>query len=636
MLQAIRNNAQGVFVWIVVGLIVVSFALFGLGSYLSGASKIVAASVNGVDISSTALTRAYQNYQERLRQQFGEQFRPEMFGVTRMKTDVLQGLITQEVMNQMFYEQGYMASPEQVLNKIKQYDAFKEAGTFSAKMYKEVLSAQRMNEEAFENDLSRDIAAQQLRSAITASAFLTEKEQKILAALQNQKREIGYFDIPVKSYRDLVKVSDDEIKSYYEKNSQLFLTAEKIQLEYIELNMDAIAAAQEVTDDMVKQRYESSPENYKGDDNAAAKKKITALRKQIQQGADFATLAKKHSQDKGSAKQGGDLGYLTRGGGEAFDEVVFALKKGEVSQVIKSKAGFQIIQLDDIRAGDPEERKVRHILIKPERKLKSFADVKVAIKKELQYELAGKVFFDDSDQMNNLSYETPDSLEPVAEGLGIKVKTSTLMTRRGGTGLFANPKILSAAFSDEVLKEGRNSEMLEISDTHLVVLRIKEHQVASVQALDKVKVRIKDNLLQEYAGKKAQEVTSDILARLQKNENIESVAKRYPETTWNKTGWIKRKAELKSKLSTSIRQHVFAMPKPAAAKTSWDKITLPTGSQAVIALFKVEETDKGEADSERVVQIMGNTDYDSYVQYLKSQADISISQAVLEAEAETN
>ncbi len=636
MLQAIRNNAQGVFVWIVVGLIVVSFALFGLGSYLSGASKIVAASVNGVDISSTALTRAYQNYQERLRQQFGEQFRPEMFGVTRMKTDVLQGLITQEVMNQMFYEQGYMASPEQVLTKIKQYDAFKEAGTFSAKMYKEVLSAQRMNEEAFENDLSRDIAAQQLRNAITASAFLTEKEQKILAALQNQKREMGYFDIPVKSYRDLVKVSDDEIKSYYEKNSQLFLTAEKIQLEYIELNMDAIAAAQEVTDDIVKQRYESSPENYKGDDNAAAKKKITALRKQIQQGADFAALAKKHSQDKGSAKQGGDLGYLTRGGGEAFDEVVFALKKGEVSQVIKSKAGFQIIQLDDIRAGDPEERKVSHILIKPERKLKSFADVKVAIKKELQYELAGKVFFDDADQMNNLSYETPDSLEPVAEGLGIKVKTSTLMTRRGGTGLFANPKILSAAFSDEVLKEGRNSEMLEISDTHLVVLRIKEHQLASVQALDKVKVRIKDNLLQEYAGKKAQEVTSDILARLQKSESIESVAKRYPETAWNKTGWIKRKAELKSKLSTSIRQHVFAMPKPAAAKTSWDKITLPTGSQSVIALFKVEETDKGEADSERVVQIMGNTDYDSFVQHLKSQADISISQAVIEAEAETN
>lgn len=636
MLQAIRNNAQGVFVWIVVGLIVVSFALFGLGSYLSGASKVVAASVNGVDISSTALTRAYQNYQERMRQQFGEQFRPEMFGVTRIKTNVLQGLITQEVMNQMFYEQGYMASPEQVLNKIKQYDAFKEAGTFSATMYKEVLSAQRMNEEAFENDLSRDIAAQQLRSAITASAFLTEKEQKVLAALQNQKREIGYFDIPVKSYRDLVKVSDDEIKSYYEKNSQLFLTAEKIQLEYIELNMDAIAAAQEVTDDMVKQRYERSPENYRGDDSATAKKKIIALRKQIQQGTDFAVLAKKHSQDKGSAKQGGDLGYLTRGGGEAFDKVVFALKKGEVSQVIKSKAGFQIIQLDDIRAGDPEERKVRHILIKPERKLKAFVDVKVAIKKELQYELAGKVFFDDSDQMNNLSYETPDSLEPVAEGLGIKVKTSTLMTRRGGTGLFANPKILSAAFSDEVLKEGRNSEMLEISDTHLVVLRIKEHQVASVQALDKVKVRIKDNLLQEYAGKKAQEVTSDILARLQKNESIESVAKRYPETTWNKTGWIKRKAELKSKLSTSIRQHVFAMPKPTAAKTSWDKITLPTGSQAVIALFKVEETDKGEADSERVVQIMGNTDYDSFVQYLKSQADISISQAVLEAEAETN
>lgn len=634
MLQSIRNNAQGIFVWVIVGLIVISFALFGLGSYLSGASKSVAASVNGVDISGTALTRAYQNYQERLRKMFGDQYRPEMFSEARLKSEVLQGLITQEVLNQMMHEQGYQASSQQIIEKIKQYDAFKEGDEFSSKRYKEVLSLQGINGEAFENDLSRDIASQQIRAAISTSAFLTEKEKKTLAALQNQKREIGYFEISVKPYRKSINISDDDIKSYYEKNSHLYLTTEKVKLDYLELNMDDVAALQDVTDEMIKQHYESSPENYMANDDVAAKKKISELRKQIKQGADFATLAEKHSQDKGSAKQGGDLGYVTRGVEENFDKVVFALKKGEVSEVIKSKSGFQIIQLDDIRAGDPEERKVRHILVKAENKLKSLADVKVAIKKELQYQQAGKVFFDDADQMSNLSYETPDSLETVADALGLKVKTSELMTRRGGADILANPKVLNAAFSQEVLKEGRNSEVLELSDTQLVVLRVKQHKAAAVQPLAKVKTQIKNALLQKQASKKAQEVTADVLTRMQNNESVESVQKLYSEIKWNKAAWINRKADKKSTLSAplsdQIRQYAFSMPKPVKAKTNWDKVSLSAGNQAVIALSKVEVVSNGETDSAGIIQVMGNSDYDSFVQYLKSQADISISQVQAE------
>ena len=635
MLQAIRNNAQGVFVWIIVGLIVISFALFGLGSYLSGASKVVAASVNGVEISSTALTRAYQRYQERLRNMLGEQYRPEMFGTVQVKKEVLQGLISQEVLNQTLTEQNYSASAEQIFEKIKSYEAFQQDGVFSPKRYKQVLSLQGINGEAFEKDLSRDIASQQLRTAIVTSTFLTAKEKQKLAALENQKRDIGYFDISTKPYRNLVTVSDDDINSYYEKNAQLFMTDEKVQLEYIELNMDAVAAQQDVTDEMIKQHYESSPENYMAADDAATKKKMESIRKQIQQGADFSELAKKYSQDKGSAKQGGDLGYLTRGIEEQFDKVVFALKKGEVSKVIKSKTGFQLIKLDDIRMGDPEERKVRHILIKPKRTLKPLADVKDEIKKELQYQLAGKVFFDDTEQMNNLSYESPDSLESVAEALGINVKSSALITRRGGAGLFANPKILTAAFSDDVLKQGRNSELLELSDTHVVVLRVKEHKPSSVLALDKVKSSIKENLLQISISKKSQEITADVLARVKNNESIDSIKKRYPEIKWNKAGLIKRKAEQKSNLAKTIRQYAFSMAKPVD-QTTWGKVALAAGNQAVIGLFKVVDSTDGTVDIARINQAMGNADYNSYVQYLESQADISISPAALDVDTEAN
>ena len=639
MLQAIRNNAQGVFVWIIVGLIVVSFALFGLGSYLSGASKVTAASVNGVEISGNELTRAYQNYQESLRNMFGEQYDPEMFGTARIKNEVLQGLITQEVMNQLLHEKGYKASANQVFEKLKKYEAFHEAGQFSSNRYKEVLAQQGMNEEAFENDLSRDIAAQQIKSAISKSAFLTNKEKQKLALLDNQKRDIGYFNVALKPYRNQVTVSDEDIKAHYEKNSQLYLTQEKVQLEYLELNMDDVASRQEVTEDMLKQHYESSPDNYMASDNIAANKKIADIRKEILNGADFAEQAKKHSDDKGSASQGGDLGYLTRGVEEKFDNVVFALKKGEVSSVVKSKEGFQLIKVEDIRAGDPEERKVRHILVKAEKKLKAFADVKEAIKKELQYQEAGKVFFEDADKLNNLSFETPDSLEPVAESLGLKLKNSELITRRGGKGLFANPKIIKAAFSNEVLKEGRNSELVEISDSHLVVLRIKQHQVAAVEPLDKVKARIKERLLREQAGKKAQDVTTDILARLKNNESIESVQSLYPETKWMKTGWIKRKISKEDKVPVSlpdqVRKHAFTMPKPEAGKISWDKLNLSAGDQAVMAVFNVETSGEVMASNDvaRITLLLGNTDYNAYMQLHKSQADISVSETAIDIDS---
>lgn len=636
MLQSIRNNAQGVLVWIVVGLIVVSFALFGLGSYLSGTSKIVAASVNGVEITNTALTRAYQNYQERLRQMFGEQYNPEMFGTARVKNEVLQGLITQEVINQMLHEQGYKASSEQIFEKIKQYEAFQEGGVFSAKRYKEVLSLQGINGEAFENDLSRDIASQQLRTAISTSAFLTEEEKKRLSALENQKRKVGYFEVTVKPYRNLINVSDEDIQSHYDKNSQSYLTAEKVQLDYIELNLDDVAALQDVTDEMVKQHYDSSPESYKASDDAAAKKTLTELRQKIMQGADFSSLAKKYSQDKGSSNQGGDLGYLTRGVEEKFDEVVFSLKVGEVSEVIKSKQGFQLIKLDDIRKGDPEERKVSHILIKPDTKLKSLAEVKDSIKKELKYKQAGKVFFDDADKLNNLTYETPDSLEPAAEALGLKIRTSTLMTRKGNGGIFSNPKVLSAAFSDDVLKRGRNSELLELSDSQLVVLRIKEHKPASVKPLSSVKVDIKNYLLQEKASKKAQEVAVDVLARVKNNESIKSIQKSYPEIKWNDANWITRKPDAKSTLPGQINNQVFAMPKPSVNKTIWDKVVLASGDQAVIGLFDIEEVSEGKIDNDKITQLIGNADYESFIQYLKSQADITISNTALDSDEGKN
>ncbi len=636
MLQAIRNNAQGIFVWIVVGLIVISFALFGLGSYLSGASKVVAASVNGVEISSTRLTRAYQDYQERLRQMFGEQYRPDMFPAATIKRQVLQQLITEEVLNQHLAEQGYHASAQQILAQLKQYKAFQDGGEFSAARYKQVLAIQGMNGEAFEAGLAQDIATQQMQSGISNSNFLTATEQQYLRQLQNQHREVGYFEISLRPYRQSVSVTDNEITEFYKKNQQRFMSEEKVQLEYVELDLAALAQKQTISDAMILQHYESAPDNYMQVDEAAAKKKLAAIRQQIVNGADFAEMAKKYSQDKSSAANGGELGYVTRGNGEAFDNAVFALKKGEVSDVVKSEQGFQIMQVDDIRDTDPEERLVRLILIKPEKKMKPLNMVKDEIRKELQYQQASKIFYDDSDEMNNLGYENPESLEPVADALGLPVKVTGFFTRRGGEGIAADPKVLAAAFSNEVLNEGRNSELIELSDSHVLVLRVKKHLPAKVKPLEQIKSQIKAALLDEKAAAKADAVASEMLAKLKSGAAITTIQRDYKHARWHAKQWIGRRPDPASAVSPLLRQQIFAMAKPQNNTPVWEKFALSQGKEVVAGVFAIKVDEKAGFDANQYAAMMGTTDFSAYIEFLRSRADISVNESVFETDNTLN
>lgn len=629
MLQSIRENAQGIFVWTIVGLIIITFALFGLSSYLSGASKVVAASVNGVEISQTDLEQAYRNYQERLMQMFGERYRPEMFNEEQLKAELLQGMILRELLNQKLADEGYHASAQQVLDRIHAYEAFQEEGKFSASKYKKVLALRGMSSDAFESDLNREITSLQLRSGISNTEFVTTQEKNALQMLLNQQRDIGYLTIKAAAFQDQVKPTDEEIKKLYEQNMDSYRTAEKVQVEYVELKLDDVASRQEVTDAMIQQHYDAFKDNYKTTDDEAAKKQLEDILAKIKKGANFAEMAKKYSQDPGSAKQGGDLGFFSKGVmDKAFEDASFSLKKGELSKVVKSQFGYHIIQLEEIKAGDPEERRVRHILIKPQQKIKPLAEVKDAIRKELKYQQAEKIFYDDADKLNNLSYEMPDSLQPVADQLALQIKESPLMTRRGGPGVLSNPKVITAAFSSEVINSGKNSELIELSDTHLMVLRLKQHMPSAVKPLDEVKTQIRQQLVQQQAGTKVNEVVQQLLQRLRNGETPEQLSKAYADSKWLKTGFIGRNSEAKSTVPMSVRNKAFAMPKPEAGKASWDSVQLNDGDQALVAVYAVQQGNAKPDDkfTKQYVSALGNADYDGILQLMKSQADITISQ----------
>lgn len=630
MLQAIRDRAQGLIIWTIVGLIIITFALFGLSGYLGGGGKSIVATVNGVEITENELLREYQNTQQRLQQMLGQNYRADLFDEQALKARVLEGLIQRELINQALEDAGFDVAPEQVRATIQNIPAFQdESGKFSVERYKQVLAVQGMNSAVFERQIARDIADQHLRNGIERSAFVTEAELTRYQQLQNQLRNIGYFRLPLSAYLDKVQISDDEIRQYYESNPDAFRTPEQVAVDYVELDLADMAKQVKVDAEQIKAFYEQHRDNYllqpeerkvrhilltvkAQQDDAAARDKAMQILARLQSGEDFASLARTVSEDPGSAQQGGDLGYIRRGMmDKPFEEAAFRLKQGQLSQPVRSRFGYHIIQVTDI---------------KPAR-YKPLAEVREQIRKELQLQQAEQRFYEEVDRLNNLSYEVPDSLQPVADELGLPVKHSPLFSRDGGPGIFANPKLISAAFSDDVLNANRNSDLVELSDTHVVVLHLREHKPPARRPLAEVRSRIIAQLKQEKAMALARQDADAAIARLEAGEAPAAVAANW-QRKWQ-TAEITRQGGADDKLDGRIREAAFELPRPMAGKAAYTRLVLPEGDVVVLALLGVKDgapaTDsealKGLRD--KLGTAMGQAEYTAFIDYLKSQADIT-------------
>ena len=631
MLQLIRDRAQGIIVWTIVGLIIITFALFGLSSYLSGTAKAVVATVNGVEINETELLREYQNAQQRLQQMLGANYRADLFNEQIMKEQVLEGLIQRELINQQLDAENYHVAPQQIVATLQQMPAFQDTdGQFSAENYRKVLSLQGIPAELFEMQLARDIANEHLRNGIVHSTFVTEAEGQRYQSLQEQQRKIGYLRIPQQRYLEQITVSDAEITAFYEQYADEFRTPEEVSVDYIELNLAELAKQFDISDAEVRDYYDQHQENYVNQqeqrkvrhilvkvdadvDDQAARKQIESLAMRLQNGEDFAAIAKAESQDPGSASQGGDLGFISPGiMDKAFDQAAFQLGKNELSQPIRTRFGYHLIEVTDIK---PVE-------------LKPFDEVKAQIRKDFQTQQAEQRFYEEVDKLNNLSYEIPDSLIPVAEQMGLQVKQSPLFTASGGDALFSNDRIVSAAFSEEVLQQNRNSDLLEISDTHVVVLHLREHKAASQRPLDEVKELIVGRIKQQQAREMADQDAKAALTRLAAAEAPEQVAADYKQK-WQDAGFIKRQPSETDKSNEQIREVAFSLPRPKDNQPELTSLILPGGDAVVVALYSVQDgepvTDRValQAVEKQLANMSGQIEYSAFLAYLQSKADIT-------------
>jgi peptidyl-prolyl cis-trans isomerase D len=625
MLHFIRNHAQGWIAWFIVGLISIPFALWGINSYLSGASAVVVAEVNGSPITQTELQSSLQQYRDRMRSMMGDQFDPSMFDNANVKKDVLDGLIEQRLLRDANVSLKQHVSDAAVSQFIRSTPAFQREGQFDSDYYAMVLARVGYTPTQYEAQLRADLLSQELTTNIQSSSIASVKLLNEALRLERQQRELAYGIVPIQEFVEQVNVDEAEVRQYYDDNEAAYTAPEQIKLNYIELSVDQLAQGIQFNEDDLKKYYADNQNQFvgpeqrrashilvEGDDDAALEK-ITNIQNRLND-EDFATVAKETSQDTGSASTGGDLGFFGRDVMDpAFEEAVFALQNvGDVSEPVKTEFGYHLIKLTGIQ--------------KPEGK--TFAQARDEVERLYRRQQAESVFYDEAEQLANLSFENPDNLDVTAEALGLEIKTTPSFTRTGTEeGITSNKKVIDAAFSEDVLQNDLNSAVIELSDNDLLVIHKNKHTPETVLPFESVSPAIKQQLIFDKARKLAQEQGETVLEKVKAGEAPETLL-----TNWQAPEFYGRDAE---KVSGQILQRAFTMAKPSS-DANYEGFSADNGNYVVIKLTSVRNGNIDDVNEEQrnalqqqLTGIYAAAEVEAFIAQLRNEATIDIHQDAL-------
>ncbi len=593
MLQAMRDRVMGVLGWIIIGLIIITFALFGLGSYLQDHSRVSAAKVNGVEITPRELQLAYQNQRANMEQMLGDAYNPALIDEGKLKQQALENLIRRELILQAAKADGMVVSDHLLAARIHAISAFQENGQFDQERYQRLLIQQGRTPAGFEQETQRLLTVEQLINGASNTAFVTDAEVNRAYSLQKQKRSFDYVIVAAEPFKAAMEPSDAEIKAYYEQHRDRFVTPQRVRLSYVRLNADALSEGIEVSDAAVKELYEQKKASLTTkqqrrashilfqlpddpDEDAVTKTRAEAEKvlQQIRDGADFGTLAKQYSADPGSAAKDGDLGYFPAGAMvPAFDKAVFAMQVGDVSDLVRTQFGFHIIKLTDIKAS----------AIPP------LEDVRAELVKEIKQRQVDDQYYEQLEQLTDAAYENPDNLQAAADALVLDIKTTDWITESAGDSadIGKYPQVRAAAFSDDVLEGGNNSEPLEVGQNDAIVVRIKDREAAHPTPIEEVQDKIVAALKQEQATKAAREEGEQLLQKLATGAAMKDLA--------NADGLSYQQADAVGRdapgHNPELIRDVFRLSRPDGGKPVEKGFALANGDYAVVQLKAVTDAD---------------------------------------------
>ncbi len=599
MLGLIRERAQGFIAWVIVILIIIPFALFGINEYFETDSSVYVAKVNDVSIPEFEYRRIYQSERAFRQSLVGDNIDSPFMNEDSIRRSALDRIVNTEVMSQAASENGFDVGDQLLLQTIAAREEFQTDGVFDPSLYNNLLRSNNLTPADFEANVRREMMANQFVSGVMDLAIVTDSELDALLRIQEQTREIGYLVLKAEAFKseadDAQQFSDDEIKQHYDKNIDRFEVPEQVSLEYVEISASNMLDDIEVDETVLKELYEdrldsfglpeerharhilvTTEEGASEADVETARSKATDLLVKIKAGESFEALAKEHSDDAGSAIEGGDLGYFPRGEMvTAFDDVVFMMQVGDVSELVQTPFGFHIIKLEDIR----------------ESSSKSFEEVRADLALSYREQQAEDVLFDRLEILSNITYENPDSLAIAADQMGLEIKTLGFFDRNSGEGIAANAKVRTAAFSSEVMA-GNNSEPLEIGENHMAVIRIAEHKPLSHRPLDEVRDDVIALLRVHNARSAVVTLGGSLLKEFESGADVTKVAEEH-DTKWTRTELINRKD---SSVNRELLNAAFRVARPAEDETKWHGLELMNGDYAIIAVYQIKDGDPASVD----------------------------------------
>ena len=605
----------------IIGLISIPFALWGINSYLGGGEQTPAAIVDGEEITTAQLDNAYGRYRERLTSVFGGKLPAAFDNEITLKEQVLSQIIEERALLRFIQDNGFRIGDNQLFDSIKGMQVFQKDGNFDKELYQNQLASQGYNPAFFELELRRSQEMEQLNKAIKATSFSVPSQVDLYNQLQNQQRKIRTLTIGNK--QNEISVSDQDIDDYYKKNSNQYMDPQKVKVDYIELSLNHIKKTIEVNDDQLQERYAQMRDqlttaeyreashillkNSETVDEETNKQNILDIKKRIDAGERFTDLARELSQDPGSAVDGGSLGEVEKGMMvKPFETELFSMSPGNVSDPVKTQFGWHLIQLHSISGGDTQ----------------TFEQAKTKIENDLKTELAESQIYDLAENLANIGFEQPDSLIPASEQLGLKIQTSEFFSESEGTGIAEEQKIRQIAFSDDVLKQNKNSETVELGDNRIVLLHLNTHQPATLRPLDQLKDSISNSLKLKKGREQATSIGKEILAELKSGST--SLDDKSASALLNivDSGFIKRSD---NSLDSSVSNAVFTLEKPALGQSVFAGVTEIDGDYTIIEFSEIKTDsadDKVEEIAQQFIQANATYEYQAVLKSLAAQADV--------------
>ena len=621
LIQRMRDGSEGVLAKIIIGLIVIVFGLFGFGSittFLAPVAKV--ATVNGEEISQQSMELAVERGR---RMMLARDVPISSIDDDKLREDVLENLISREVLSQaadgydLYY--GDAAIDAEIVNT----DVFKLDGRFDADQFQRVIGSAGYTPLGYREEMRTDKKFEQLLSGIMGSAFLLDSEASRFNELMNRRRDLAYLQIPVGELVSEVVIEDEEIESYYNENAANFVTKETVTLQYVELKREDLVAGLEVSEDELRIYFETNMGNWSTDEtrriahilvevnddvsDEAAAAEAGNIRGRILNGEDFSALAMEVSDDFGSREMGGDLGFSQPGTFfPEFEAVAYDLALNQVSEPVRTEAGYHIIK----------------VLAIEEAVTPTLADVRAEVEQAYRLAATEDDFVSRSSRLAELLFESIDLEVPAAE-LGLQIVTTAPLSRDSNDPLMGNSRVVEAAFSPDVLLDGNNSDLIEMSQDHHIGLRVQSHQPSETRPLaevtEDIRYILQTNRARDIAQQRAREIVDSI-----RNGSLAQYAADQYALEWQIAPAVTRTDR---SIDAQILREAFRLPRPAEAKESLGVTTLPNGDAVVLRISAVTDGPVQEAAESQVALIKqtfarqsGQVDFQEFERSLTSEA----------------